>query len=68
MIKALIRFILFEIPAAICCGLTYIILDKKEIVNTEFYTKDQNNKQIEQRRILLEYLESCHKQVYKRGK
>ena len=32
MIKALLRFIFFEIPSAFVSGLSYILFDKEEII------------------------------------
>lgn len=66
MLKALIRFIFFTSIGSFIRGLEFIIFDKEEIISTGFTVQDQYNKRLEERRILIEYLENCRRQIYKK--
>lgn len=61
MLKALIRFIFFTSIGSFIRGLEFIIFDKEEIISTGFTVQDQYNKRLEERRILIEYLENCRR-------
>lgn len=67
MIKALIRYLFFSMPQVFIRGLEFILFDKDEIIATAFTVQDQYNKTVEERRILLEHLERCRRQIYKKG-
>ena len=68
MFRALLRYLFFTCPGVFLRGLEFIVFDKEEITQTYFDTEDQKNKQDEENRILINYLEQCRKQIYKRGK
>ena len=68
MIKALLRYIFFSIPAIFIRGLEFILFDREEIVDIRLLVQDQYDKAAEERRILLEHLENCRRQIYKKGK
>ena len=44
MLRALLRYLLFEVPVGFLKGLAFIIFDKDEIVGTHFTVEDQKNK------------------------
>jgi hypothetical protein len=68
MLRALLRYLLFEVPVGFIKGLSFILFDKEEIMNTSFTVQDQISKEAEENRILVEYLNRCRKQIYKKGK
>jgi hypothetical protein len=68
MLRALLRYLLFEVPVGFIKGLSFIIFDKDEIIGTHFTVDDQVDKAAEENRILVNYLNRCRKQVYKKGK
>jgi hypothetical protein len=68
MIKALLRYIFFIIPSYLIRGLEFILFDKEQVVDLRLFTQDRVDKREEERRILLEHLENCRRQVYKKGK
>lgn len=68
MLKALIRYLFFTVPGTFLRGLEFVLFDREEIVSSGFTVQDQENKALEERRILLEHLERCRKQIYKKGK
>ena len=67
MIKALIRFILFEMPIAFLSGLVYILFDRVEIIHTVFNIRRQWRPNIK-RQVLEKYLNDCFKQVQNKEK
>ena len=68
MLRALLRYLLFEVPVGFIKGLAFIIFDKDEIVGTHFTVEDQKNKAEMENKILVDYLNRCRKQIYKKGK
>lgn len=67
MLRALLRFILFEIPITFISGLTYILYDREEIISTQFKARKQKRKDFK-RRVLADYLDKCYKEVYESEK
>ena len=67
MFRALLRFILFEMPITFISGLTYILYDREEIISTQFKVRKQKRSDFK-RRILIDYLEKCYRQVYESEK
>ena len=67
MLKAILRYLFFIIPSSFLRGLEFIIFDKEEVISAHFVVQDQYDKEIEKRKILLEHLERCRKQVFKKG-
>ena len=67
MLRALLRFILFEIPITFISGLTYILYDREEIISTQFKVRKQKRKDFK-RRVLADYLDKCYKEVYESEK
>ena len=63
MIRALLRFFLFEMPIAFLTGLTYILFDKQEIIQTQFRVLKQWRPDMK-KRILADYLNKCYKQIH----
>ena len=67
MLRALLRFILFEIPITFISGLTYILYDREEIISTQFKARKQKRKDFK-RRVLADYLDKCYREVYESEK
>ena len=67
MLRALLRFILFEMPITFISGLTYILYDREEIISTQFKARKQKRKDFK-RRVLADYLDICYKEVYESEK
>ena len=67
MLRALLRFILFEMPITFISGLTYILYDREEIISTQFKARKQKRKDFK-RRVLVDYLDKCYRQVYESEK
>ena len=67
MLRALLRFILFEMPITFISGLTYILYDREEIISTQFKARKQKRKDFK-RRVLADYLDKCYRQVYESEK
>ena len=67
MFRALLRFILFELPTAFISGLTYILYEREEIISTQFKVRKQKRSDFK-RRILIDYLDKCYRQVYESEK
>ena len=63
MIRALLRFLLFEMPIAFVTGLTYILFDWQEIIQTQFRVLKQWRPDMK-KRYLADYLNQCYKQVH----
>lgn len=63
MIKALLRYLLFECPIAFYTGLVYIIFDKEEIIQTQFRCRRQWRPDIK-KQVLNNYLNKCFKAVH----
>ena len=63
MLRALLRFILFELPIAFISGLTYILYEREEIISTQFKVRKQKRGDFK-RRILVDYLDKCYRQIY----
>lgn len=60
MIKAIIRFLIFQIPSIISTGLEYILFENREVIQVEFILKKQNPKQKDNdKKVLEKYLKSC---------
>ena len=68
MFRALIRFLFFEIPLSVLSGLSYIFFDGDEIIGCGFKVQDQINKRDKENKVLVDYLNRCRKQVYKKDK
>lgn len=64
MTKAIIRYLMLCIVAFID-GLMVILFDKEEITSYSFYAKPITFSQTQKAKVLVEYLEKCHKQVNK---
>ena len=62
MLRALLRFILFEMPIAFISGITYILYEKEEIISTQFKVRKQKRKDF-RRRVLIDYLDKCYREV-----
>ena len=67
MFRALLRFILFEMPITFISGLTYILYDREEIISTQFKARKQKRKDFK-RRVLADYLDKCYREVYESEK
>ena len=67
MFRALLRYLLFEVPIAFISGLTYILYEREEIVSTQFKVRKQKRSDFK-RRILIDYLDKCYRQVYESEK
>ena len=67
MLRALLRFILFEMPITFISGLTYILYDREEIISTQFKARKQKRKDFK-RRVLADYLDKCYKEVHESDK
>ena len=67
MFRALLRYLLFEVPTAFISGLTYILFEREEIISTQFKVRKQKRSDFK-RRILIDYLEKCYRQVYESEK
>lgn len=67
MLRALLRFILFEMPITFISGLTYILYDREEIISTQFKARKQKRKDFK-RRVLADYLDKCYREVYESEK
>jgi hypothetical protein len=67
MLRALLRFILFEMPITFISGLTYILYDREEIISTQFKVRKQKRSDFK-RRVLADYLDKCYKEVYESEK
>lgn len=67
MFRALLRFILFELPIAFISGLTYILYEREEIISTQFKVRKQKRSDFK-RRVLVDYLDKCYRQVYESEK
>ena len=63
MLRALLRFILFEMPITFISGLTYILYDREEIISTQFKARKQKRKDFK-RRVLADYLDKCYREVH----
>ena len=63
MFKALLRYLIIEVPVAFLSGLSYIIFDKQEIIQTEFILRKQIRINIADK-VLKDYLKKCYKLVY----
>ena len=60
MIKAIIRFLIFQIPSIISTGLEYILFESREVIQVEFILKKQEPKQKDNdKKVLEKYLKSC---------
>lgn len=55
-------------PSSFLRGLEFIIFDREEIISTGYTVQDQEDKAIKERKVLLEHLERCWKEVRKKGK
>lgn len=64
MIIALLRFIFFIMPTAFLSGLSWILFDRQEILNTNFSVRRLRDKQYKDK-ILKDYLEKCYRKVHK---
>lgn len=64
MIKAILRYLILCIVAFID-GLIVILFDNQEITGYSFYAKPITFSQTQKAKVLVEYLEKCHKQVNK---
>ena len=67
MFRALLRFILLEMPIAFLSGLTYILYDREEIISTQFKARKQKRKDFK-RRVLADYLDKCYREVHESEK
>ena len=67
MFRALLRYLLFEVPIAFVSGLTYILYEREEIVSTQFKVRKQKRKDF-RRRVLVDYLAKCYKEVHESEK
>ena len=67
MFRALLRFILVELPTAVISGLSYILYEREEIISTQFKVRKQKRSDFK-RRILVDYLDKCYRQVYESEK
>ena len=67
MLRALLRFILFEMPITFISGLTYILYEKEEIISTQFKVRKQKRKDFK-RRVLIDYLDKCYREVHESEK
>jgi hypothetical protein len=67
MFRALLRYLLFELPTAFISGLTYILFEREEIISTQFKVRKQKRSDFK-RRILIDYLDKCYRQVYESEK
>ena len=67
MIKALIRFIFFEVPIVVIAGLKYILFERNEVTGTIFNLRRQWRPDLK-RQVLEKYLNDCFKQVQKKEK
>ena len=67
MIRALLRYLLFEVPIAFISGLSYILYEREEIISTQFKVRKQKRSDFKHR-ILIDYLEKCYRQVYESEK
>ena len=67
MFRALLRYLLFEVPIAFISGLTYILYEREEIISTQFKVRKQKRSDFK-RRVLVDYLDKCYRQVYESEK
>lgn len=67
MIKALIRFVFFEMPLIFISGLTYILFEKVEITGCVYTLRKQWRPDIK-RQVLEKYLDDCFKLVQDKEK
>ena len=67
MLRALLRYLLFEVPLAFLSGITYILYEKEEIISTQFKVRKQKRKDF-RRRVLVDYLDKCYRQVHESEK
>lgn len=67
MFRALLRYLLFEVPIAFISGLSYILYEREEIISTQFKVRKQKRSDFK-RRVLVDYLDKCHRQVYESEK
>lgn len=67
MLRALLRYLLFEVPIAFVSGLTYILYEREEIISTQFKVRKQKRKDFK-KRVLVDYLDRCYKQVHESEK
>lgn len=67
MLRALLRYLLFEVPIAFVSGLTYILYEREEIISTQFKVRKQKRKDFK-KRVLVDYLDKCYKQVHESEK
>ena len=67
MFRALLRFLLFEMPIAFVSGLTYILYEKEEIIETQFTVRKQKQKDFK-KRILVDYFDKCYREVHESEK
>ena len=65
MFYALLRFIFIEMPCAFFKGLSFVLFEKKEIIDTAFFTR-RRKIPLNKEKIVAEYLEKCRKQVYEK--
>lgn len=61
MLRALLRYLFFTVPEYFLRGLEFILFDADEINNVYFTVQEQENKDIKERRVLLNYLEKCRR-------
>ena len=67
MLRALLRFLLFEMPIAFISGITYILYEKEEIISTQFKVRKQKRADF-RKRVLVDYLNKCYREVHKSEK
>ena len=67
MLRALLRYLLFEVPIAFISGLTYIIYEREEIIETQFKVRKQKRKDF-RKRVLADYLDKCYREVHESEK
>lgn len=64
MLKALLRYIIFQAPSFFLSGLSFILFDRAEIIQCSFNLRRQWRPNIK-RQVLESYLNECYKQVNK---
>ena len=67
MFRALLRFLIFEMPLAFISGITYILYEKEEIISTQFKVRKQKRNDFK-KRVLVDYLDKCYRQVHESEK
>jgi hypothetical protein len=67
MLRALLRFVLIDCLRYFLSGLSFIIFDHEEICGCTYKCRKQRKKNF-RKRVLIDYLNKCHRQVYESEK